>query len=333
MKKIAKSILLAFLLIHLALTVQMAVAFAEGVNPVDTIIEIGNPTGLPDFYSNSAEHPDAPNNFTEPGVGTATSPIFFALDVFKFVVSGIAIVVIVIAALKLVSTANDEQATKMKDNLTAGIIGLLVIQIADVVVRKAIFGESGEAFESVSSAQDFGQESVSIFRGVIGFVEAFVGAVAVFTLVIRGFTLITGSGEEEELTKAKNHIIYALVGLAAVAISEVVVRGVVFPENGQSLPDVNKGKYILIELANFMSGFIAILSFAILFYGGYKYVTSGGNEEENEKLKKLFIGAAIALVLSLGAFALVNTLVEFDPGPLDEESSTELPGVTEEVVN
>ena len=188
-----------------------------------------------------------------------------------------------------------------------------MIQLADVVVKNALFGEFGQAFSSESNAEDFAQGGVEILRGIIGFIEIFVGAVAVFTLVIRGMSLIFSAGEEEELTKTKRHIVYALVGLIAIAISEVVVRGVVFPAAGDQLPDVNRGKYIMAELANFISGFIAIFAFVTLFYAGYRYVVSAGNEEETEKVKKAFVGALIALLLALGAFALVNTVVEFEP--------------------
>ncbi|MBI4235082.1 hypothetical protein HY604_02160 [Candidatus Peregrinibacteria bacterium] len=347
MRKLIKSFIFAVLLLNLGLTLNLvattASVFAEepqekndktsqGFNPLDTIIEIGDPTGLPNFYTKGDKHVDAPNDFTEPGVGTATSPILYAIDLFRYLVSGVALIMIFIAAVKLISTANEEEAEKMRKNLIFGVIGLLIIQLADVAVKKMFFGESGEAFESEAVAEDFARESVDQIRGIIGFVEAFVGIVAVLVLVIRGFTLIVGSGEEEDITKARRHVTYAIAGLAVIAISEVVVRGVIFPAAGEELPDVNKGKFILIELVNFITGFIAIICFAILFYGGYKYVVSAGNEEENEKLKKLLTGTLIALALTLGAFALVNTLVKFDPKEVTpaEETKPKSPEIIEQ---
>lgn len=347
MKKFIKSLVFALLLINLGLTIGFALNLqsaaaadtetegendktSRGFNPIDTIIEIGDPTGLPNFYTKGDKHVDAPNDFTEPGVGTATSPVLYAIDLFRYLISGVALIMIVIAAIKLISTANEEEAEKMKKNLIFGVIGLLVIQLADVAVKKMFFGESGEAFTNEAVTKDFAEESVEQIRGIIGFVEAFVGIVAVLVLVIRGFTLLVGSGEEEDITKARRHVLYALAGLAVIALSEVVVRGVIFPAAGEELPDANKGKFILVELINYITGFIAIICFAILFYGGYKYVVSAGNEEENEKLKKLLTGTLIALVLTLGAFALVNTLVRFDPKEVTppEESKPAQPEIT-----
>ncbi|MEK7085491.1 MAG: hypothetical protein AAB953_00560, partial [Patescibacteria group bacterium] len=62
----------------------------------------------------------------------------------------------------------------------------------------------------------------------------------------------------------------------------------------------------------YISGFIAIFAFATLFYGGYRYVVSGGEDEVKEKVKKTIFGAVMALILALAAFAIVNTLVKFE---------------------
>lgn len=307
----------------------MSVAVANGetptpppppyFGPLNMIHSVGAGTGL----ETAGEHPDAPPDYLQEGIGTATSPIYFAIDFFRFVVSGIAVIIIVIQAIKLVSTANDEEAAKAKTTLIVGCIGLLVIQVADAAVKKMFFGEQGEAFEDVVTTEIYAEETVSYLRGIIGLIQIFVGAVAVLVIVIRGLLVITSVGEEEAVTKAKKHIIYALIGIAVVILSEVVVRGVIFPEAGERLPDVAVGRYIIINITNYLAGFVAILAFIGLFYGGYRYVMSAGDEEMNEKIKKIIIGALMALVLALGAFALINTFVKIQP---PEET-----GVQEEV--
>ncbi len=297
------------------------------IRPIEAIQKIGEETGLPDFYE-TGQHPDAPPDFGTPGVGTATSPIYFALDLFRYVVSGIALIVSIIAAVNLVSTASEEEAGKAKTTLLVGIIGLLVIQLADTAVKKMFFGEQGQALEE-GYAPIYAEETVNQIRGIIGFVEAFVGVMAVFVIVLRGFTLMTSAGEEEEITKAKTHILWALFGVAAIILSEVIVRGVIFPEAGNELPDINRGRFVIITIINYLSGFISIFAFATLFYGGYRYVVSAGNEEETEKFKKIIMSAALALLLTLGAFALVNTLVKFEPETHEEDPLQ--PEITDEI--
>lgn len=318
------------MLVNLGLTINMAVTNAADkptppiqdptiTAPIDYLKTIGGQTKLPN-YVDTGIHPDAAAE-TKPGVATITSPIYYALDFFRYLISTIAFIYVIISAIKLTSTSNEEEATKVKNGLVFGIIGFVLIQLADVAVKKAFFGEQGEAFQDVATAKLYAAETTTQLRGIIGFFEIFLGSVAVLVLVIRGFMLITSAGNEEAMGKAKKHVIYALAGLVVVGLSEVVVRGFIFPANGTALPDVNQGKHLIVSITNFLVGFVAIGAFLMLFYGGYSYVVSGGNEETKEKVKKIIFGAVMALILSMAAFAAINTLVKFD-NPENNSSTT-----------
>lgn len=329
MKKIIKSFLVSFLLINMGLTIYAFATFggfapkAFALNPIDEIQSIGSKTTLPSFTT--GQHPDAPPDYSQPGVGTLTSPVFFALDMAKLALSGIAMIIIVIAAIKLISTTNEEDAGKAKKTLIYAIMGMILVQLADIIVRKMFFGELGDAFESIAVTKIYGEQSVAQVRGVLGMVEAFLGIVAVLIIIIRGFTVMTSGGSEEEIGKAKKHLMYAVAGLVVIMLSEVVIRGVIFPENGQELPNTEVAKYIIVKSVNYVIGFISIIAFVSLFYAGYLYVTSAGNEETTAKVKKIFTSAVIAIVLALGAFALVNTLIKFTPYYPAEQA---VPGAT-----
>ncbi len=321
-KSFVKSAILIFLLMNLGLTMQMA--FADGDpqelagcskypnTPMCLIYKVGDPTTLPSFVEVN-QHPDAPENYLNPGAATVTTPIYYAIDLFRFVMSGLSLIVVVIYASKLIASSTDEEATKAKSGLLYGIIGLLVIQLASVIVKQMFFGEYGEAFEDEYTIEEFGENTVSQIRGIIGFVEIFVGAAAVFTMVVRGMKLMANFGDEEELTTAKKHIGYAMFGLVVVGISELVIRGFIFPDQGTSLPDVKKGTEIIQMIVNYVSGFVAILAFVMLFYAGYRYVAFANSEDESANVKKIFVGALVGLLLAFGAFALTNTLLDFDP--------------------
>lgn len=303
---------------NLGLTLQMAIANADVpppppdqssvVSPLDYLKVIGEKTKLPN-YVDTGVHPDAAAE-VKPGVAAVTSPIYFALDMFRYVISGIAFVVVIIAAIRLVTTANDEEAGKAKKSLLVGIIGLLLVQLADVIVKKAFFGEQGEAFQDVATTKLYAEETTGQIRGIIGFLEVFIGSVAVLVIIIKGFQLVTSAGEEEQITKTKKHIIYAAVGLVVIGLSEVIVRGFIFPEGGSGLPKTEVGKKLIISITNYLAGFVAVFAFIMLFYGGYRYVVSGGEDEVKEKVKKIIYGAVMALLLALGAFAIVNTLIK-----------------------
>lgn len=313
MKKILKKFAFAFLLMNLALTVNLFVAQAVAT-PSEFVKEIGDGTNLPD-YVDTGQHPDAPPNYLEPGVGTVTSPIYFALDIFRYILSAIAMISVIIAAGKLIATDEEDEYNKQKSRMVYGAAGLILVQLADIAVKRMFFGEQGEAFESAAVAEQFAEETVMQVRGLIGLAQLFIAAGAVLIIVLRGVRLLATTGDEEDLTKARQQLVWAFGGLILVGLSEVIIRGFVFPASGQELPNTEAGKRILIGLTNYASGFIAIFAFLALFYAGYRYVASGGNDEVNDTVKKTFVSALIALVLALGAFAAVNTFVTLDQGP------------------
>lgn len=319
LKKLAASLglIMIALVLHAHTLTYVATAADDPVNangstvsPLERIQSIGTGTNLPDYETVGSTHPDAAPYLE--GVAIVSSPILYAVDLFRYFLSGIALLMVVISAIRLVSTDQEDKAKEAKTSLIVGAIGLLVVQLADVVVKKMFFGEQGDAFENVATAKLYAEESVSQIRGIIGFVEAFLGAVAVFVIVLRGFILVTSVGDEEAIGKAKTHILYAVAGLIIVGIAELVVRGIIFPDAGDSLPDVNAGRKLIIQFTNYVSGFVALFSFLALFYGGYQYVVSAGNEEGTEKVKKIITGALIALLLSLGSFALVSTFIKLE---------------------
>jgi len=324
MKKIFAQIGFLFLMINLVLSINMIVVHAEGetfaisscsdpknkMAPQCLLQDVGKDTKLPSF--NTMQHPDAPANAIDPGLGAVTSPLYYALDLFRFITSSIAVIVIIIAAIRLISRSSDEEAGKVKNTLLYGIIGLLLINLSSVIVKKMFFGEYGEAFEDEVSAQMFAEESLNQMRGIMGFIRTFLGAGAVLVIVIRGFTVITSVGEEEALTKAKHHILYAVAGLVIIGLSEYVVMKFAFPESGSKLPDLKEGWKLMAMIANFISGFLAITAFVMLFYAGYKYVIAVGKEEETEKSKKIIAGALIALLLGAGSYAAINTFVKIN---------------------
>jgi len=64
-----------------------------------------------------------------------------------------------------------------------------------------------------------GASVTSIFQLVFGFI----GALAVLIIVIAGLRFILANGDPQTISKARNTIIYAAVGLAIAVSAEVIV--------------------------------------------------------------------------------------------------------------
>lgn len=62
---------------------------------------------------------------------------------------------------------------------------------------------------------------------ILQIVFAVAGALALLFITIAGFRYIVSSGDPQATAKAKNGIIYGLVGLAAVILAEAIVTFVI----------------------------------------------------------------------------------------------------------
>lgn len=192
----------------------------------------------------------------------------------------------------------------------------------------SVFGQQGEVYRSQADAQLAAERGTEQLEGIYNFLEYFVGAIAVLMIVFSGFRMVISGGNEETMTKSRKQIMWAAVGLVVIGISEFAVKDIIFPDQGSRLSDVNAARAQIVDLTNFVSGFVATIAIGFFMYGGFLYVTAAGREDQAGKAKKVFIGATIGLLVALAAFAIVNTFITFDPGFTStggESSPTTLP--------
>lgn len=64
----------------------------------------------------------------------------------------------------------------------------------------------------------------SLLQQIINIFSVIVGVVAVIMIIYAGFRYITSGGDSSKVGNAKNTILYALIGLVIVALSQVIVR-------------------------------------------------------------------------------------------------------------
>lgn len=69
-----------------------------------------------------------------------------------------------------------------------------------------------------------GPDANSVVSTVVNILSIVVGILAVIFIIIGGIKYITSSGEANNITSAKNTIMYAIVGLVIVALAQVIVR-------------------------------------------------------------------------------------------------------------
>ena len=133
----------------------------------------------------------------------------------------------------------------MKSGINKIIQGLLLVPLLTLgvsfvspVVASAAVDCSGSTSSiecGASSAQGTGQpESLfggegeqGLFQTVVNIMLFIVGAVAVIMLILGGLRYVTSNGDQNNVTAAKNTILYAIIGIIVAILSFAVVNFVV----------------------------------------------------------------------------------------------------------
>lgn len=72
----------------------------------------------------------------------------------------------------------------------------------------------------------------SLLVKIVNIISAIVGVVAVIMIIFGGFKYITSGGDSNNVSGAKNTIIYAIIGLVIVALAQLIVHFVLNQSSG-----------------------------------------------------------------------------------------------------
>ncbi len=273
-----------------------------------------NATGLNNFDGRFHEL-----SSTDSGADTLTSIVFVVIDFMKYLLGTVAMVIAVIQGLKLVTAGRkiDDIEPKAKMTLKLMIYGFVIIIIADELVKKVFFGEFGECYGSVSNVKDCAAEGNTLVKGLYDFILSLLATLSVFSIALAGFRMVTAAGNEDTVGTAKKRIIFSVVGLIVAGVGEFVVKKVVFPEYGEKGINYEAAQHLVVTFTNYISSFIGVAAFIMLFYGGYLYAASFGDDDKVGKAKNVIKSALIGIIIAAAAFAIVNTVTSFQPGKED----------------
>lgn len=266
---------------------------------------------------------------TEPGANIITSVLFTIIDFLKYLIGGVAVIFAIVTGIKLIAAGKkiDEVSEKEKESLKYIIYGLVLIITADELITKVFFGDYGECIASASNAKECAKVGGSLVKGIYSLVLAIMGTIAIFSFVLSAFRLVTAYGNEETIKKEKQRMIFSVVGLMIAGLGEFVIKKIIFPEAGTQGINVVEAQKLVFNFTNFIAAFIGVSAFGMMFYGGWLYVSSFGNDEKTGKAKKIIIGAVIGILVALAAFGIVRTLTSFTSGREEMNLPGALPGL------
>ncbi len=78
-----------------------------------------------------------------------------------------------------------------------------------------------------------------------------------------------------------------------------------------------------INIVKYLMTFLGIIAVLVVLYGGFIWMTAGGNEDKVDKAKKMIISGAIGLVIVLSAFAIITFVINVTGSALNGDAVNE----------
>ncbi len=73
--------------------------------------------------------------------------------------------------------------------------------------------------------------------------------------------------------------------------------------------DTKDAREVIIDIINLALTFLGLIAVILILWGGFKWMTAGGNDENVEAAKKIIIAAVIGLAIILSAYAIANFFI------------------------
>ena len=245
------------------------------------------------------------------GESQIQSVILAIAKVFRNLLGGIAIIFIVIAGIQMImASGNEEKIKEQKSSIIYAVIGLVIILVLERLIV-LIYGVPGVEREVALGAGTLIDEEI---LGLVSFIKALIGSIAIFMIIISGIKTIAASGEEEKITEQHRSILWIIVGIVIIIINQVIVKNL-YKEpvrtTGGEITTTNVENVIALigKMLQFILGFVGLIAFAALIFGAASMIANYGNDEMVQKAKKIIKNAIVGIIIIISAFAIVSTVI------------------------
>ncbi|HLD27911.1 MAG TPA: pilin [Patescibacteria group bacterium] len=132
---------------------------------------------------------------------------------------------------------------KLKIILLIIVLAWLMMPLAPALAQASLTNQSTDILNTIGERSGYGsagevtEATIAQKAGnVIGLVLGFLGVVFLFLVVYSGVQWMTAGGNEEKITKARNRMIQAAIGVAIIAMAYALTNFVVRSLQGAKLP-------------------------------------------------------------------------------------------------
>lgn len=241
------------------------------------------------------------------GEELAASAVRRGISILKFLVGSAALLLGIIYAFNFIfARGREDVITKQKQNFLYLFIGFVVLLVSEQVAN--IFSAEDAASDQLV---DF-EAARDQVRDVTNYLKYLFGSIVVLLMTVSGLRLITAGGNQEVIEKEKRHLIWSGIGMLVILLATNIVDSiyVINTETGAvEAAGAETGIQQIGGVIQLMLIFLGPIAILATIYAGFMYLTSFGNEERQNKAKRMIVAGVTGIVIIYSSFALVNTLI------------------------
>ena len=264
-------------------------------------------------------------------VQVASYSIRTAVQLIQYILGAVALLFMGSAAFRIITATGDEEEIKLaRKTIVWATLGLILATMSTLIIDRIFVPVDSEQGQMIIelAGDSIEERHANLLKAsrfaaraeivkYIKYFQTFVGASAVLMLFLAGAKMVMASGNDEVITKQRTMISWIFVGLAVIMFAEVFSN--IFMPELQNVTDVVIAMPGAAEIqsfamqmggiTNFIISFASVVAVLAFIVGALYFSTAAINEEQAEKGKKIMLAAALGLVLTLSAYALVSTVL------------------------
>ena len=259
----------------------------------------------------------SPDDYWDVGIIGAFTSIAFNIKNFFI---AIAAVFLMYAVLKLIFSSNDEESVKKwRSSIIWTSVGIFIMQITFSVWNTLILKNASDRVGS-SLGWEFW---VNVFAPIVNVLQMLASFAFLAMAIWAFFILASSGGDEEQSKKAKNTILYAVLGYVLIKIPYEIVKAFYgkpgcewtsswFASMGTcdiKAVDLEKWIGIIWKLFTFFNTFLSVICVILIVYAGWLVFISGGDEEKLKKAKSTILYIALGFILLVASHAIFRFFI------------------------
>jgi len=248
--------------------------------------------------------------------------IFHAM---KWVLGFLAFLWVIVSGVYMTVNSSDESAVgKAKNMMKYSLAGLALMLLVEPLVLDIMIGGGNGGLDSTAvwdiDRMKIVYDNFTIqSRGVLDFIKTLLVFVAMAYIIMSGVKMMTAFGEEDKIGEAKSMFMPIIVGILVIVFNEFFVDYVLYNwmfdgEEVKYAPDGDNARVLIETIIGYLLyllGFLALIAFVYLLYGGFLYITSLGEEEKASEGKAIVINAMIGFFILMFSYVLMMSILNF----------------------